>query len=212
MVQLEVSFSRQELGWFLGSVVSVLLLYILGTEFLFKLDHKPATLPIVELSEEREAELSEVNRRIAQAIEEGEALDVTLSSDLMNAWLKLSRSEALRLIGEHSWITIRNGEIAAAISLPLELFGRPGLYFNGEGRFQGGIRKGVIDLRIEKLSSANPNGAGIPLFIRALGSESLLGLLHLESVVPREFLLRCSAALSGDRLQLSCPSKQGENR
>lgn len=197
-----------EWRWFFIPLLTVVAAYGVGSRYLFTLDREPITLPMLELSEERERDLVDLQRKLSLSVSNGEPLNVEISSELLNAWLKLSPFDELRLIGEHSWLTIRDGKLVAAISLPLELFGRPGLYFNGDGVFSGSLNDGRVIIEVEELSSRRAHAAGVAFVAKALGGSSLVEKLHLREVVPDELLSRCRASLSGSILLLSCISSQ----
>jgi hypothetical protein len=193
-----------EWKWFVVPLVLVVLLYWVGSRLLFTLDGDPITLPLLELSEERERELGEVQRAVSHTLSTGAALDITLSADLLNAWVKLSPREELRIIGEHTWLTLRDGMVVAQISLPLELFGKPGFYFNGSGVFSGALQDGRLTLSIKELSSTSSAASGVAYAIKALGGDRLIERLKLHEAIPEALLKRCNALLSGDTLRLLC--------
>lgn len=196
--------ARFEWKWFIVPLVLVVVLYLIGARLFFTLDGDPVTLPILELSEDRERELGEVQRAVANTLSTGAALDVTLSADLLNAWVKLSPREELRIIGEHTWLTLRDGMVVAQISLPLELFGKPGFYFNGAGLFSGTLKDGRLSLEIRELSSTSSSASGIAYAIKALGGDRLIERLKLHEAIPEAILKRCSALLTGETFRLHC--------
>lgn len=200
-----------EWRWFVVPLVVVVVIYWVGGRLFFTLDSDPVTLPMLELSEEGERQLAEVQRTVADTLSTGAPLDITLSADLLNAWVKLSPREELRMIGEHTWITLRDGLVVAQISLPLELFGKPGFYFNGSGVFSGELRNGRLSLEIKELSSTSNSASGVAHAVKALGGDRLIERLKLHDAIPEGILKRCSALLGGAAFRLHCeplsPSK-----
>ncbi len=193
-----------EWWWFFAPLLSCVVLYGVISEFFFSLDIDPVHLPVLELSEERELELRKIQSTVSEAISSGGPLNVSLSADLINAWVKLSTHEELRVIGEHSWITFQDGKVIAQISLPLEIFGKPGFYFNGDGVFSLSLRDGRLLLGIDSLSSRNPRSSGFTSVIQGMGGESLLEKFRLRDAIPDALRSRCSAECVGNSLQLSC--------
>jgi hypothetical protein len=94
--------------------------------------------------------------------------------------------------------------VVAQISLPLELFGKPGFYFNGSGVFSGALQDGRLTLSIKELSSTSSAASGVAYAIKALGGDRLIERLKLHEAIPEALLKRCNALLSGDTLRLLC--------
>jgi hypothetical protein len=204
MVRSPFRITRLELRIAIAAVFVALLAYQAGSRFLFRFDREPATLPLPEVSEETEASVQRFSAQLRAVIKEGAPLRTSLTENQLNAWLRLSTDQSLRLLAEHTWFSLRSGKAHATIALPLEIIGRSGLYFNGEATLSGSMESERIVLKIEQLKAKNQSSQGIAWLVGLLYRESLPGLLRLHELIPRQLLEHCVGAVTGEVFQLTC--------
>jgi hypothetical protein len=170
----------------------------------FYLDREPATLPLPEISEETEAAVTKFTTELQSVIREGAPLKTSLTETELNAWLRLSTDESLRLLAEHAWLSLRGGRVYATISLPLEIFGRPGLYFNAAATLSAALEAKRFVLRVEELKTQSASSQGVAWIIKLLYRESLPDLLQLRQLIPQPLLERCTGKVVHEAVALTC--------
>jgi hypothetical protein len=208
MLSRPFRLTRLELRLAVGAIVFVVLAYGLCSRLLFYLDREPVTLPVPEISEATEASVQAFNAQLHAAIVQGAPLKTSLTSNELNAWLRLSTVEPLRLIGEHSWLQIEGDAVRATISLPLEIVGRPGRYFSADGVLTGSVENNRCALRIANLHSRSFSSQGVAWLIKTLYRDSLPELLRLEMLIPEAFLQRCAVRIANSSIEVTCSERK----
>jgi hypothetical protein len=180
--------------------------FVQGT--LSSLDTAPKPLPVPEITEQSELRIGVINDSLKKIFENGEAGAISINSELVNGWLRLTPDQNLRFIGDHSWITIAGERLSAQVSLPLDPVNIEGRFFNGVVVASGSIvgkrvRFFIHDIQMEG-PAAEKLGWAVRQFIEGRDLTSMLGLNEL---MQEDLLNRCTLAIKASTIRLECAAR-----
>ena len=135
---------------------------------------KPAELPVVEVDEERRAEIVSSWEEFKAALDEGRAAELSLDSDEFNVVAQEMVPEA----AEHAYFTIEGDELNGQVSIPVDQFGAmigtdrlDGRFFNASGTFDVTLSDGVLKIF---MNEAEVKGEPIPKeAMQQIGAQNL---------------------------------------
>jgi hypothetical protein len=126
----------------------------------------PVTLPKVTLPDEKQRELEDRWEAFRKAVDEGKEAEIVLTADEVNALM--AREPNLK---GKVYVTIKDDQVTAQISLPLDALGLRGRYLNGSGTVTAEAEDGELDVRLRDLEV---KGKRLPPQLKAqIGGENL---------------------------------------
>lgn len=128
----------------------------------------PKELPVVELDEDRIAELEQRVETFHEQVEEGKPAEpLILTAEDINALV--SRNEDMR---GRVYVTIEDGQISAEVSVPTDVIpGAGGRFFNGSLTVDASLTEGEL---VVKPQEASVNGEPVPeQFMQGFREENL---------------------------------------
>lgn len=171
------------------------------------LDDAPKPLPVPEISEETEGKIAAIDERLTAIFERGEAGTVSISSDLINPWLRMNRNADLRFLGEHTWIDLSGERAKAQIATPLAPIGIDGKFFNGAVTVSGWLRSGKIRFFIHDITIDGKTGERTAWVTQALSGRDWADQLKIEPLIETEFRHRCSVDIRTAQVIIECSGK-----
>ncbi len=172
---------------------------------LSSLDTTAKPLQVPEITEQSELRIGVINESLRKIFENGEAGSISINSELVNGWLRMTPDQSLRFIGDHSWISISGERISAQVSLPLDPLNFEGRFFNGVVAASGSVvdkrvRFFIHDIQMEGQASGKL-GWSVRQFVEGRDLSSMFGLAEM---VPQDLLNRCTLAVKASTLRLEC--------
>jgi hypothetical protein len=122
----------------------------------------PITIPKVEITDDQRKALDERVEAFKAALDKGEAAEIVLNSDELNALI--AENEAAK---DKVYVTLKGDKVGGLISFPLGEIGLPGTkgrYLNGSGTFKVSLQEGRLLVLIQDLEV---NGKNLPPEVKA---------------------------------------------
>jgi hypothetical protein len=171
------------------------------------MDTEPRPLPLPEISEEQERAIEALDVRVRDLTTSGQGGEVVVPKELFNSWIRLTSYRSLRVIAEYAWFDLREDVVTADLSVPLDTFGAPGRYFNGQVSFSGALKDGSLTFA---LSDIKPNGEPVRAFswfTALLSSQEIADALGVHQLLSEDIVDRCSIYTSQSHLHLACKER-----
>jgi hypothetical protein len=162
-------------------------------------------IPAVNLTDEQRKDLDDRWKAFSKAMDDGEAAEIVLSSDDINAKIAEKIAENPNFKGK-VYITIKDDELSGKVSISLdEIPLCKGRYFNGSVVLKASIEDGDLDVRLQ---SAEANGKKMPDDVaKQFASENLAK--NMNDPDTREFFKKFeSMEIKGDKVILKAKKKK----
>jgi hypothetical protein len=171
------------------------------------LGDQPKPLPLPEITEQSEARLHAIDGSLKAIFERGEAGTVSITSELLNGWLRLNENPDLRFIGDHSWITLTGERAVIDLSVPLTPINFPGRFLSGTATVSGWLREGSTRLFVHEISVDGEAGRRLNGAIRLFEGRDISATLDLPSLLKPELLQRCAITLKLSVVEVTCSQR-----